>query len=260
MKCDQPRIIEAEMLFDISPDLLCYFESDGHFIKVNNAFAQALGYTKEELLSKPFLDFIIPQDWEPTNQQLAILARNETVCEFKNRYRCLDGKHKWLSWNAFRLPNGAFFASARDVTLTECARIKLVRANEQNERRLISLIESGNDIILILSAQGVYQFVSPSVRTIFQTDPAFYLDKVTFQFIHPEDLEWVGAEFNAVMETEEPVYIPPFRFQIGSGDWVWIETIATNRLSDPAIEGIVINAKDVTTRRKQEQEKLLITK
>jgi PAS domain S-box-containing protein len=371
------HVTDIEALFDLSPDLLCLINSEGYFIKVNKAFKDALGYTKEELLSKPFINFIDPDNWLATNQQVTALARNEPVSHFENRYHCLDGSYKWFSWNAFQLPDKTCFASARDITLYKVALETSAKASSDNqlifnnsldvlcmldkagrftkvneaslilwgheekeligkysfdlvhpddlensrhiwleirkgnnqtnfenrilckngaylpvtwsatwlpgehlvfavardatetekqkeqlrlkEQKLISLLESGNDIILILSAEGVYKFVSPSVKTILNSDPEFYLGKGTFQFIHPDDFEWVGAEFKAVLETEVPVYIAPFRFQVVSGDWAWIETIATNRLKDPTIEGIVINAKNVTIRIHEEQEKLLIS-
>jgi PAS domain S-box-containing protein len=373
----QGHITDIEALFNLSPDLLCFINSNGYFIKVNKAFKDALGYSKEELLSKPFINFIDPYNWEATNQQVIALARNESVLQFENRYHCLDGSYKWFSWNAFQLPDKTCFASARDITRFKIAGETLAKASRdtdlvfdlsldilcmldeagrftrinkvalvlwgyeeqeligkeffdlvhpddleksryikseirlsskasnfesrilckngtylpfiwsatwlpdeqlvfavardandtkkqenqlgQNEHRLLSLIESGNDIILILSAEGIYKFVSPSVKTILNSDPEFYIGKVTFQFIHPDDLDWVGAEFKAVLETEKPLYIAPFRLQIASGEWVWIETIATNRLNDPAIEGIVINAKNVTIKIHEEQEKLFIS-
>jgi PAS domain S-box-containing protein len=260
------HVTDIEALFDLSPDLLCFIDSQGYFIKVNKAFKDALGYTQEELLSKPFINFIDPDNWQATNQQVAALARNETISQFENRYLCMDGSYKWFSWNAFQLPDKTCFASARDITHYKIAvetsateKEKQKKQLLQNEHRLISLIESGDDIILILTAEGVYKFVSPSVKAILNSDPEFYIGKVTFQFIHPDDLEWVGGEFKAVLETEKPVYIAPFRFQIASGEWVWIETIATNRLNDPAIEGIVINAKNVTRKIQEEQEKLVIS-
>jgi PAS domain S-box-containing protein len=260
MKQEQPTsIITAELLFEHSPDLLCCINTEGIFTKVNNAMLQALGYTRQELEGMPICNFVDPQDWEATHQILINLSGNLTISDFKNRYHCLDGTHKWLSWNAVQIDDQTYFGSARDITLDEINRQRLIEMNRFNECRLTSLIESGNDIIVILNEQGIYQFVSPSVQTILHTNPAFYLGKVTFQFIHPEDLDWVTIEFGAVLETDKPLYIPPFRFQTATGEWVWIETIATNRISDPAINGIVINARDVTAKRKHEQQNLLIT-
>jgi PAS domain S-box-containing protein len=257
----------SELLFDKTPDLLCFMSLDGYFIKVNRALETALGYSQEELLSKPLLDFVNSAYRAKTREQIVALANNETINLFENCYLCADGSSKWLCWNAVQLPDKTCFASARDITVSKDAQQETRKAGEKenwkeqarlNEHRLLSLIESGNDIILILGPDGVYKFVSPSVKTILNSDPEFYVGKVTFQFIHPDDAEWVQAEFMAVLETEKPVYIAPFRFNTASGDWVWIETIATNRLNDPAIEGIVINAKDVSRKRQREEEKLLI--
>jgi PAS domain S-box-containing protein len=85
------HVTDIEALFDLSPDLLRFINSEGYFIKVNKAFKDALGYTKEELLSKPLINFIDPDNWLATHRQVTALARNEPVSHFENRYHCLDG-------------------------------------------------------------------------------------------------------------------------------------------------------------------------
>ena len=256
MKLEQQTSPTADLLFDHSPELLCYINIEGIFIKVNDSLLKALGYARQEMEGMAIRNFVDQQDWERTYQQLISLSKNQTVGEFKNRYRCADGTFKWLSWNAVQLTDQTYCWSARVVPVVINSE-GLYDITGLNNHKLITLIENGHDIILILNEEGIYQFVSPSVRTILHTDPDFYLGKVTFQFIHPEDLGWVVIEFAAVLATDKPVFIPPFRFQIGTGDWVWIETIATNRTADPAIRGIVINARDITSQIKKDEQNFL---
>jgi PAS domain S-box-containing protein len=247
---------DNQLIFDHSLDVLCMLDEAGRFTKVNKASLMLWGYEEKELIGRYSFDLVHPDDLEKSRHIGSEIRKGNNQTNFENRMLCKNGAYLPATWSATWLPGEhLMFAVARDATEREKQKEQL-RVKEQ---RLISLIESGNDIILILSADGVYKFVSPSVKTILNSDPEFYLGKVTFQFIHPEDLEWVGAEFKAVLETEKPVYIAPFRFKVVSGDWVWIETIATNRLNNPAIEGIVINAKNVTIKIDEEQEKLLIS-
>jgi PAS domain S-box-containing protein len=121
-----------DMLFNLSPDLLCHFSADGLIIKANCAFKEALGYENEDLLGRPFISFVHPDDVPTTMEQYYALNRNEIVSLFYNRYRCIDGEYKSLSWNATQLPDGTLYASARDISEI----IKVRRIKERAEERL----------------------------------------------------------------------------------------------------------------------------
>jgi len=106
-------------IFSISLDLICIADIRmATFIKVNPAFKETLGYTEEALLGESFLNFIHPDDIEPT---IAVvekrLQQGEKVINFENRYRCKDGSYKWLSWVSHPRPErGLTYAIARDIT------------------------------------------------------------------------------------------------------------------------------------------------
>ncbi len=103
---------------DLSLDLIATASFEGYFTDVNPAFTRTLGYTREELLSRPFLDFVHLADREPT---LAAAAEQteagHEVLSFQNRYRCSDGSYRWLEWNS--QPDAStqtLIAVARDIT------------------------------------------------------------------------------------------------------------------------------------------------
>jgi PAS domain S-box-containing protein len=91
---------DRDRFFNLTPDLLCVAGTDGLFKRVNDAFPAVLGHPREVLLSRPFLEFVHPEDRESTLAASAGLARGEAAVEFENRYLCADGSVKWLSWNA----------------------------------------------------------------------------------------------------------------------------------------------------------------
>jgi PAS domain S-box-containing protein len=102
--------------FNLSIDLLCIAGIDGHFKHVNPAFG-VLGYTREELLSRTFFEFIHPDDIVSTQLELKKLSKEVPTIHFENRYRCKDGTYKWLSWTSMpQKKTGLLFAVARDVT------------------------------------------------------------------------------------------------------------------------------------------------
>ena len=90
---------------------------------VNPAFERTLGYTSEELLSKPFSEFVHPDDRKPTLKTTEILASGSEITQFENRYIRSDGAERWLQWNARSVPDrGLIYAAARDVTDSRRAR------------------------------------------------------------------------------------------------------------------------------------------
>jgi PAS domain S-box-containing protein len=108
---------ELERVFALSLDLLCIAGTDGYFRQVNPAFRRTLGYSEEELLASPFVDFVHPDDRDGTLAVLEELARGADVLEFENRYLCKDGSERWLEWTATPVPReGLIYAAARDVT------------------------------------------------------------------------------------------------------------------------------------------------
>ncbi|MDQ1518699.1 MAG: hypothetical protein QOE80_4529, partial [Actinomycetota bacterium] len=89
---------------------------DGNVVQVNSAVVRTLGYPEEELVSRPFLDFVHPDDLERSIKMFEALTRGEDVVQFENRTRCRDGSFRWLEWNTQPIEDGLLFCSARDVT------------------------------------------------------------------------------------------------------------------------------------------------
>ena len=108
----------AEM-FSRFPDLLCIADiTTARFLKINPAFSNLLGYTEEELLRRSFLEFIHPDDIQPTRDIIdENLKAGKKILDFANRYRCSDGTYRWLDWTSHPMPEkGITFAVAHDIT------------------------------------------------------------------------------------------------------------------------------------------------
>jgi PAS domain S-box-containing protein len=117
---------EYKNIFNLSMDMVCIADINGHFIKVNPAFTEILGYTEEEILAKPYLEFVHPEDQLATRKVgEEKLARGETTLFFVNRYKCINGEYKWLEWISKPLADkGVTFAIARDITDRKTAELE----------------------------------------------------------------------------------------------------------------------------------------
>jgi len=79
---------------------LAIASSNGHFLKTNPAFTKILGYTEEELISKPFEYFLHPDDMKRTIKEYSeTLTGERTTRGFVNRYRTKSGTYRWISWS-----------------------------------------------------------------------------------------------------------------------------------------------------------------
>ncbi|MGB0683342.1 MAG: PAS domain S-box protein [Magnetovibrionaceae bacterium] len=133
-KTEQKRVqLERDRFFDISIDLLVIAGVDGRFKKVNDRWTEILGWEPEELISRPFFDFIHPDDIEPTVSEVERQKHGERVIKFENRYRCKDGGYRWLEWSTQPEPDGTIYAVARDITDRREAERELVEARQEAE-------------------------------------------------------------------------------------------------------------------------------
>lgn len=108
---------QRERFFQVSLDMLVFAGFDGYFKRLNPAWERTLGFTAEELMSKPQIEWVHPDDREATLRQAAAVRAGGSAVAFENRYRCKDGSYKWLLWNSVPSPDHlTVYAVARDLT------------------------------------------------------------------------------------------------------------------------------------------------
>ena len=144
--------LERDRFFNISLDLLCLANLDGYFTKLNPMFEHTLGFTNQELMDKPFLEFVHPNDREHTVQTLQALAAGKNVLNYENRLLCKDGTYKWLAWSIPAPPQGecVYYAAARDITHQKEIQTSLL----ETEARFKALVQYAPEAIVMLDAES----------------------------------------------------------------------------------------------------------
>ncbi len=143
---------ELDRFFDLSIDMLCVADFEYHFTRLNPSWERITGYSRAELLQKPYLDFVHPDDLGATLQAASTLTKGTALFSFENRYRCKNGAYKWMSWTATgSADEKRIYAAARDITDRKEAEQALrvyakelesaKEAEEENASRLKQLVD-----------------------------------------------------------------------------------------------------------------------
>jgi PAS domain S-box-containing protein len=135
---------ELERFFDLTLDLLAIAGFDGYLKRVNQAYARTHGYAIEELLARPMLDVVHPDDRDSVREALAGMLHGNDVAGFENRVICADGSVRWLEWNTRAVPDrGIVYGVGRDVTDRRRADAELRDAHRMIEAGCDQLTASG---------------------------------------------------------------------------------------------------------------------
>jgi PAS domain S-box-containing protein len=142
---------QVDDIFELSLDLLCVAGVDGYFKRVNPAFEHTLGYGGAELLSRPFLELVHPDDRERTAQEVAALSEGRDISDFENRFIRPDGGVRWLQWNLRTMPEkGLMYGAARDIT-----EHRMLTGEQAALRRVATLVAEGHDAGQLFDAVAV---------------------------------------------------------------------------------------------------------
>lgn len=147
----------------VSIDAIATANFDGFFTSLNPAWTRILGYSQEELLSRPYLDFVHPEDVAETIEEGNKLSENGTdSINFRNRYRAKDGSYRWLEWVAASVPEDRLiYAAARDITEKKEAEEALGRYQQLLEHavrdRTSQLEEAREEVLRRLARAAEYR-------------------------------------------------------------------------------------------------------
>lgn len=145
---------------------------------------------------------------------------------------------------------------AREVSEHE----KAEKALREKEEYFRSLIEHSSDVIAILNAEGNIIYESPAHQTVLGYSPGYLIDKNAFEFVHPDDQTKIIEIFEKYLSSPNVIVPVEFRFRHADGSWRNIEGIGKNLLNHPSVNGIVVNYRDISDRKKAVLENVRLQK
>lgn len=199
---------------------------------------------KGPVLLESYLSMVHPDDFSMVSGNLA--DPRTTPDEINLRFIRPCGGMLYVHQSARKVHDGKgklvkISGITRDITEQMIYEEKL----QHSEERFRSLVQNSSDMVGIIDTAGNYLYVAESVYHILGYKPDFFKGKNAIDFIHPEDREHVAA---CLKEIDQKKYldVPAFRFLNNWGKWTWINTRMANLLHDPAIQGLVVNSRDIT--------------
>ncbi len=246
---------DFKLFFHNSLDLLVLIGFDDRFKLVSPSFERILGWKEEEVISKPFQDFIHPDDQKKSITEAANLhKKGKDVIRFEIRYRCKDGSYRWISWSSHPIPEKQIVVGiGRDITERKQAEIAL----KESENMFRIIVENSRDGINMLDLKtGKYVFMSPAQvkLTGFSAEEINSISaEEAYNRTFPDDREVTIAQQKRVAAGEDVSQPVEYRWKVKSGEYRWFSdnrNLVRDDHGQPiALVGI---SRDITERKKTE--------
>jgi len=239
-KKDEESIKAADKFFKMALDVMVIASKD-RFIKINPALSILLGYSEEELLSKPFLSFVHPEDHETTQKEIGKLQMGALAMKFENRWICKDGSIKWLAWSASPdVVTGLLYAIASDITA--------LKENLKSLSFAEKFFNLSYDMFVVAKGDHFIK-VNPAFIRILGYDQKEMDDKRFLSFTHPDDLE-ISIEALKKMQKGNSLLNHRARARCKDGSYKWLDWTSTLDLQTGIMYAV---ARDVTELMENEE-------
>jgi PAS domain S-box-containing protein len=246
------KLETGNRFMDLSVDLFCVAGFDGFFKNLNPSFEKTLGFTTKELMAKPYLEFIHPDDRPTTVAEKDRLEGGKVTLAFENRYLCRDGSYKWLLWNAVSVSEQeVIYAVARDITERKRAEEALRDSTEQ----LRLLVDSVKDYaIFMLDPSGQVTSWNQGAERMKGYKPNEIIGRHFSCLYPPEDVQNGKPERELQIAAAEGRYEDE-GWRIRKDGSRFLANVIVCALSDGAgnLRGFSKIARDITERRRAEE-------
>ena len=214
-------------------------DTEDRVVDFNNAAMEVLD-TEETIVGSKLVE-LLPES-EPVIDAHDNGSRVEDELELE-----IDGDQRFLVANVSSLYE-------EERLIGRLILLRDVTERRSVQKRFQALIENSSDLILVVEEDGEITYASPSLNNITGVDPETIEGQSAFSFIHEADREEFKAKFDRLIDNPGEKLRHEYRTMNASGEWLYMEASIWNLLDNPFVQGLVVNAREITERKKREQE------
>ena len=234
-------------------------DADGRVVYSSPAGERMLGYPRGYWIGLSVFDLVHPEDGPRVVAVFAqALTRPGLTEPVRFRMRHFDGTWRHVEAignNLLRDPQiGGMVVTTRDVS----ERHEAVEALRVSEARFRSLVQRSYDVIAVCDPDGIVRYCTPSVEQMIGYTPAEIIGTNGYRLAHPDDRESLAASLTRLLDGTSAQRAVGFRSRHKNGSLKYLEVVPTNLVDDPAVQGIVFNIRDITERKRSEEELTLL--
>ncbi len=230
---------------------------------VNDEFVRQSGYSMEEfnkLTDAQLLEMIYSEDREKVFGTYRAWEKDGYKGTKRLDYRIVNRFKKIVWLDTFMYSD--FDDEGKQVAINQiCIDVTEQKRTQEalsaSDKRFRALIENSTDMVTLLDEKGFILYDSPSIKRILGYSLEEKIGKNSFNFVHPEDLPATKRMFEDLVGMRSSSVNGRYRLKHKEGDWIWVEASANNLLKEPSVGAIVVNFRDITERKKAEEEILV---
>jgi PAS domain S-box-containing protein len=239
-------------ILNLSLDLICIAGMDGYFKYLNPAWEKTLGYTRKELLSRPFHDFIHPDDHQKTDAEVEKLNRNQQTKNFQNRYIHKNGSIQTISWTATPLvEEKQIYCIGRDMT--EHKKLEEELRNKVREWQIA--FDSNTDAICLLDDKQRILRANHTMCKLTRNKASDLIGKHCWEVIHHSKRPIRECPIIRIKNS-----LKRERMELSWGDSYFNVTVDPILDDRKNMTGMVHTIRDITERKKLEEQHATIVK
>lgn len=238
------------LLIEQSPMGVLEYNEDFEIVRLNEAGEDILGYSESELLGETWEALVTERSYEHVNKITDELGEGTGGFQSVDENVRKDGERILCEWH-----NRTITDEDGDV-VTIISLFQDITDRQERQRdleRYRAYLEGSTDIIAVLDQDGTVQYQSPSLTRILGYETNELIGEYAFEYIHPDDKESALETFERLLSSDKRRLSHQLRFNTAANEWRWLELRGTDYRDHPSINGIVVNARDVTERKQREQ-------
>ena len=240
---------QQKAILDNIPYLAWLKDNTGRYISVNEPFARKFGMETEEIIGKTDFEITARSVAEKTNKSDAEVMKKGTRQLDEEIENTPEGK-RWIE--TFKTP--IFNEERKLIGITGISRDITERKNmdeksREREKHFGALLQNSSDSITIINRDGIIVFENSPRNKISDFNIDELIGKSIFDIIHPDETETFKSLLKEIVTKPEKQIKKEYRSLHKNKKWIWIESIFSNQLDNPTINGIVVNSRDISERK-----------